>query len=254
MPEQDAGVDRVAHEAVGAVGDQLRFLLLAHRHAPVAPEVDPRPHRQQQPGGEHDRSDHAEYELVVRAVGGVAPQNPRQDEREHDDADPGRPPPPACPSSAWRLRPRAASRSRRRPSRSRSRSRLRASPDWTSRSGGAADGRCGSRVAWRPTDKLETRPRAREGGWADGTRVLLRAQGLHAGEVQTGNQPARGGRRRRARGAQIPRRARKRRRNPGLRHLGLAGVLRRLRRDPRSDPRGARGGALAADGRDTSTT
>jgi MFS family permease len=46
----DAGVDGVPDQPVGAAGDQVRVLFPGHRHAPVPADVDPGPYREAQAG------------------------------------------------------------------------------------------------------------------------------------------------------------------------------------------------------------
>src|SRR3954471_21170314 len=79
---QDAQVDRVADQVVRAAGHQLWLVLLGHRGAPVASDVDAGPDRKSQPESEDDEPEAGAPRIRVEAV--VA-EGSQADQEDHDD-------------------------------------------------------------------------------------------------------------------------------------------------------------------------
>src|SRR5256885_7583679 len=75
----------MAHEAIRAARHELRLVLLRHRGAPVAPDVDARPDREAQAEGEEDEPDAGQPRIGVDAVAAKRsePNEEAGDRRDH---------------------------------------------------------------------------------------------------------------------------------------------------------------------------
>ena len=91
--EEDPRVDRMADEVVRAARNELRFLLLCHRCAPVAADVDARPDGEQQTCREEREPDRRPQERLRVGQVAVERAEPRGDERDGDDDHADRRPP-----------------------------------------------------------------------------------------------------------------------------------------------------------------
>src|SRR4029077_17008044 len=95
--DQDARVDWVTNQVVGAAGHQFRVVLLRHRGAPVAPDVRAGPDREPQSQGEEDEPDGSAPGIGVEAV---APKCPQANQEAYDDNDDTPDPHPGAPRNA----------------------------------------------------------------------------------------------------------------------------------------------------------